>query len=173
MRLPPTPCRVCFRPCVFNKFSHFWQKPFVSKIFLYKHLPARRSRRARRRSGVGHLWRALFGEETALYLRAVSHPCKYLSCYLGGGHPASRWPSSGGSASCGLAPCWRVSTIQTSSSLSVRTPAPCTRTCSRATRPPLRRPLRVTLTPLLRRARTSRCRSVSSRSTPLTPLTAR
>ena len=27
MRLPPTPCRVCFRPCVFNKFSHFWQKP--------------------------------------------------------------------------------------------------------------------------------------------------
>ena len=25
MRLPPTPCRVCFRPCVFNKFSHFWQ----------------------------------------------------------------------------------------------------------------------------------------------------
>ena len=25
--LPPTPCRVCFRPCVFNKFSHFWQKP--------------------------------------------------------------------------------------------------------------------------------------------------
>ena len=21
MRLPPTPCRVCFRPCVFNKFS--------------------------------------------------------------------------------------------------------------------------------------------------------
>ena len=26
MRLPPTPCRVCFRPCVFNKFSHFWQK---------------------------------------------------------------------------------------------------------------------------------------------------
>ena len=35
MRLPPTPCRVCFRPCVFNKFSHFWQKmecgayPFV------------------------------------------------------------------------------------------------------------------------------------------------
>ena len=30
MRLPPTPCRVCFRPCVFNKFSHFWQKRFVS-----------------------------------------------------------------------------------------------------------------------------------------------
>ena len=27
VRLPPTPCRVCFRPCVFNKFSHFWQKP--------------------------------------------------------------------------------------------------------------------------------------------------
>ena len=26
MRLPPTPCRVCFRPCVFNTFSHFWQK---------------------------------------------------------------------------------------------------------------------------------------------------
>ena len=26
MRLPPTPCRVCFRPRVFNKFSHFWQK---------------------------------------------------------------------------------------------------------------------------------------------------
>ena len=26
VRLPPTPCRVCFRPCVFNKFSHFWQK---------------------------------------------------------------------------------------------------------------------------------------------------
>ena len=26
MHLPPTPCRVCFRPCVFNKFSHFWQK---------------------------------------------------------------------------------------------------------------------------------------------------
>ena len=26
MRLPPTPCRVYFRPCVFNKFSHFWQK---------------------------------------------------------------------------------------------------------------------------------------------------
>jgi hypothetical protein len=27
MRLPPTPaCRVCFRPCVFNKFSHFWQR---------------------------------------------------------------------------------------------------------------------------------------------------
>ena len=26
MRLSPTPCRVCFRPCVFNKFSHFWQK---------------------------------------------------------------------------------------------------------------------------------------------------
>jgi len=23
VRLPPTPCRVCFRPCVFNKFSHF------------------------------------------------------------------------------------------------------------------------------------------------------
>ena len=21
VRLPPTPCRVCFRPCVFNKFS--------------------------------------------------------------------------------------------------------------------------------------------------------
>ena len=29
MRLPPTPCRVCFRPCVFNKFSHFWQKKNV------------------------------------------------------------------------------------------------------------------------------------------------
>jgi hypothetical protein len=28
VRLPPTPCRVCFRPCVFNKFSHFWQKFF-------------------------------------------------------------------------------------------------------------------------------------------------
>ena len=26
VRLPPTPCRVCFRTCVFNKFSHFWQK---------------------------------------------------------------------------------------------------------------------------------------------------
>ena len=26
VRLPPTPCRVCFRPRVFNKFSHFWQK---------------------------------------------------------------------------------------------------------------------------------------------------
>ena len=26
MRLPPTPCRVYFRPCVFNKFSHFWKK---------------------------------------------------------------------------------------------------------------------------------------------------
>ena len=26
MRLPPTRCRVCFRPCVFNKFSQFWQK---------------------------------------------------------------------------------------------------------------------------------------------------
>ena len=26
MRLPPTPCRVCFRPCVFNKFSHLSQK---------------------------------------------------------------------------------------------------------------------------------------------------
>ena len=26
VRLPPTPCRVCFRPCVFNKFSHFCQK---------------------------------------------------------------------------------------------------------------------------------------------------
>ena len=26
VRLPPTPCRVCFRPCVFNKFSDFWQK---------------------------------------------------------------------------------------------------------------------------------------------------
>ena len=26
VRLPPTPCRVCFRPCVFNKISHFWQK---------------------------------------------------------------------------------------------------------------------------------------------------
>ena len=26
MRLLPTQCRVCFRPCVFNKFSHFWQK---------------------------------------------------------------------------------------------------------------------------------------------------
>ena len=25
VRLPPTPCRVYFRPCVFNKFSHFWQ----------------------------------------------------------------------------------------------------------------------------------------------------
>ena len=24
MRLPPTPCRVCFRTCVFNQFSHFW-----------------------------------------------------------------------------------------------------------------------------------------------------
>ena len=23
MRLPPTPCLVCFRPCVFNKVSHF------------------------------------------------------------------------------------------------------------------------------------------------------
>ena len=23
----PPRCRVCFRPCVFNKFSHFWQKP--------------------------------------------------------------------------------------------------------------------------------------------------
>ena len=23
MRLPPTPCHVCLRPCVFNKFSHF------------------------------------------------------------------------------------------------------------------------------------------------------
>ena len=21
MRLPPTPCRVCFRPCVFKKFA--------------------------------------------------------------------------------------------------------------------------------------------------------
>ena len=29
MRLPPTPCRVCFRPRVFNKFSHFWQKRTV------------------------------------------------------------------------------------------------------------------------------------------------
>ena len=29
MRLPPTPCRVCFRPCVFNKFSHFWQKSLL------------------------------------------------------------------------------------------------------------------------------------------------
>ena len=86
---------------------------------------------------------------------------------------AARWRSFGGSAYCGLAPCGRVSTIPIFRSLSVRTPAPCTRTCSRATRPPLRRPLRVTLTPLLRRARTSRCRSVSSRSTPLTPLTAR
>ena len=23
MRFPPTPCRVCFRPRVFNRFSHF------------------------------------------------------------------------------------------------------------------------------------------------------
>ena len=30
MRLPPTPCRVCFRPYVFNKFSHFWQKNSLS-----------------------------------------------------------------------------------------------------------------------------------------------
>ena len=30
MRLPPTPCRVCFRPRVFNKFSHFWQKQILS-----------------------------------------------------------------------------------------------------------------------------------------------
>ena len=32
MRLPPTPCRVCFRPCVFNKFSHFWQKELESML---------------------------------------------------------------------------------------------------------------------------------------------
>ena len=31
MRLPPTPCRVCFRPCVFNKFSHFWQNVTFSE----------------------------------------------------------------------------------------------------------------------------------------------
>ena len=30
MRLPPTPCRVCFRPYFFNKFSHFWQKNSLS-----------------------------------------------------------------------------------------------------------------------------------------------
>ena len=29
VRLPPTPCRVCFRPCVFNKFSHFWPKKML------------------------------------------------------------------------------------------------------------------------------------------------
>jgi hypothetical protein len=26
VRLPPIPCRVCFRPGVFNEFSHFWQE---------------------------------------------------------------------------------------------------------------------------------------------------
>ena len=34
VRLPPTPCRVCFRPCVFNKFSRFWQKTHVMLVFL-------------------------------------------------------------------------------------------------------------------------------------------
>ena len=36
MRLPPTPCRVCFRPCVFKiKFSHFWQKDrHFSRVYL-------------------------------------------------------------------------------------------------------------------------------------------
>ena len=37
VRLPPTPCRVCFRPCVFNKFSHFWQKKKM--INSARHLP--------------------------------------------------------------------------------------------------------------------------------------
>ena len=32
VRLPPTPCRVCFRPCVFNKFSHFWRKTYTYAI---------------------------------------------------------------------------------------------------------------------------------------------
>ena len=35
MRLPPTPCRVCFRPRVFNNFSHFWQKKLMIPVWSY------------------------------------------------------------------------------------------------------------------------------------------
>ena len=60
VRLPPTPCRVCFRPRVFNKFSHFWQKSkVVSKVGATArqgHQVAQRARggtTGRRRSRVG------------------------------------------------------------------------------------------------------------------------
>ena len=42
VRLPPTPCRVCFRPCVFNKFSHFWQKKESAET--ENHEPTERAR---------------------------------------------------------------------------------------------------------------------------------
>ena len=46
MRLPPTPCRVCFRPCVFNKFSHFWQKTTARSVTLVPVVLAAYLRRA-------------------------------------------------------------------------------------------------------------------------------
>ena len=39
MRLPPTPCRVCLTPCVFNKFSHLWQKKTFPRSSLALCLP--------------------------------------------------------------------------------------------------------------------------------------
>ena len=47
MRLPPTPCRVCFRPCVFNKFSHFWQKLLAVREDGGVYSPSLRSRAVR------------------------------------------------------------------------------------------------------------------------------
>ena len=53
VRLPPTPCRVCFRPCVFNKFSHFWQKNFLFAAYF----ELRNCRTARSDRTPGCLWR--------------------------------------------------------------------------------------------------------------------
>ena len=65
MRLPPTPCRVCFRPCVFNKFSHFWQNDACRT-------GARKGRRTTFDAGAGGQSRPFSMSQLEQHLRAWS-----------------------------------------------------------------------------------------------------
>ena len=69
MRLPPTPCRVCFRPCVFNKFSHFWQKCGASRFPRLAPLPSGYEIEAQR-GAAGATQRALARVHMCLLCRA-------------------------------------------------------------------------------------------------------